>query len=46
MFDDAIHIYEKALKEIGAEENKIKIKSYDLLLIKTALWNNIGLCYK
>lgn len=46
LYDDAIHIYNKALKEIQDQESSFKFLSTSILLLKTALWNNIALCYK
>ena len=46
LYDDAIHIYNKALKAIQDQESSFKFLSTSILLLKTALWNNIALCYK
>ena len=44
LYDDAIFIYQKGLKEI--QSKPLKSKTPDLLLLQTSLWNNIALCYK
>ena len=46
MFENAIELYEKALKLVDHWGKQIKIRHNEIIGINAALWNNISLGYK
>lgn len=45
-FDQAISIYQKAIKKVESLQGSVSILTNNLVTMKAAIWNNITACYK